>query len=211
MVHENLPMEMSPEWKAITKCESRIEALEQKVDLLIVARISLTKRIIDHEERMQKLEQTIERHGEMLVEDEDRYDKLESVLKKSLTEIGNYLDTNRFEYLIKELSGGEVMIIEPEEPEEYEDPFNEKPPELIYPERDFVPIKKSPEPSYGDADDIEVLNPFMRKLLKIQQQKDIAEFIKKLKDLDCEVFDDSSFDITIKIRGLIKEYEAMLK
>ena len=82
MVHENLPMEMSPEWKAITKCESRIEALEQKVDLLIVARISLTKRIIDHEERMQKLEQTIERHGEMLVEDEDRYDKLESVLKE---------------------------------------------------------------------------------------------------------------------------------
>ena len=28
MVYENLPMEMSPEWKAITKCESRIEALE---------------------------------------------------------------------------------------------------------------------------------------------------------------------------------------
>jgi len=54
MVHENLPMEMSPEWKAITKCESRIEALEK----------------------------TLERHGEMLVEDEDRYDKLESVLKE---------------------------------------------------------------------------------------------------------------------------------
>ena len=36
MVYENLPMEMSPEWKAITKCESRIEALEQKVDLLII-------------------------------------------------------------------------------------------------------------------------------------------------------------------------------
>jgi len=121
MVNSNMPMEMSPEWKAITKCESKIEALEK----------------------------TLERHGEMLVEDEDRYDKLESVLKKSLTEIGNYLDTNRFEYLIKELSGGEVMIIEPEEPEEYEDPFNEKPPELIYPERDFVPIKKPPEPVWS--------------------------------------------------------------
>ena len=33
-------------------------------------------------------------------------------------------------YIIKEkASGDEVMIIEPEEPEEYEDPFNEQPPE----------------------------------------------------------------------------------
>ena len=32
MVYENLPMEMSPEWKAITKCESRIEALEKKLN-----------------------------------------------------------------------------------------------------------------------------------------------------------------------------------
>ena len=180
MVHENLPMEMSPEWKAITKCESKIEALEK----------------------------TLERHGEMLVEDEDRYDKLESVLKKSLTEIGNYLDTNRFEYLIKELSGGEVMIIEPEEPEEYEDPFNEKPPELIYPERDFVPIKKLPEPS-KDRFELGYTEGYADGKA-FGGNKLIAEFIQKLKDLPIHHYKRPMAYVS-DISNLIDEYEAKLK
>jgi len=32
MVNSNMPMEMSPEWKAITKCESKIEALEKTLE-----------------------------------------------------------------------------------------------------------------------------------------------------------------------------------
>ena len=275
MVHENLPMEMSPEWKAITKCESRIEALEK----------------------------TLERHGEMLVEDEDRYDKLESVLKKHLKahlkigelqheemdgdELLEYWDEELRKQLQK-LSGekdGMPVVLTPsasackENDGERRHPFNQSidhskpesdvipmnaeknttndnpthklitcskcnykwliakedlrfPNEVIISRELFERIKnfvfdpiiffedgdkiyselkeKSPEPSYGDADDIEVLNPFMRKLLKIQQQKDIAEFIQKLKDLPIHHYKRPMAYVS-DISNLIDEYEAKLK
>ena len=54
--------------------EVKIESLEQKY------RLNETQYHILYE-KLEKLEQKLERYGQMLVEDEDRYDKLESVLK----------------------------------------------------------------------------------------------------------------------------------
>ena len=63
MVNSNMPMEMSPEWKAITKCESKIEALEdnfQKYDTSRDFRMDeLEGQIAELKEELEALHQAI--------------------------------------------------------------------------------------------------------------------------------------------------------
>ena len=77
MVYENLPMEMSPEWKAITKCESRIEALEKK----LFENSGDPEIIKNHAEQIAELKGKYELNEQQYKIIYNRQENLESVLK----------------------------------------------------------------------------------------------------------------------------------
>jgi cobalamin biosynthesis Co2+ chelatase CbiK len=91
--------------------EERISELEKwrKAHENVLHKVGIDKIFEDFKKEIAELKTVYAGHGVMINDNLQAIAELKSVLTKSLREIGNYLDTDRFEYLINELSGEKTV------------------------------------------------------------------------------------------------------